>query len=76
MTYYELFTEQKDDPAVGRYETYGIRASDSVGTVRVIGDLSDDRDKVSALAALFNEEDLSPEHLEIAVEEFLYDFEV
>ena len=76
MIKYELYTEHKHNAEYGRYEAYGIRASSSGRTVRLIGDISTDKEKVSTLVLLFNRERLALCHLDEAVEDFLYDLEV
>ena len=76
MNHYELFFEYKTDSAIGLYGTYGIAAFLDGKLVRIIDDVSCDREKVKALTDSFNQHHLEIEHLSQAVEEFLYDFEV
>ena len=76
MIHYEMFFEYKNDSKLGLYGTYGIAAFRDGKLMRIINDVSCDREKVTALTDRFNENFLEPEHLSQAVEEFLYDFEV
>lgn len=76
MTEYRVFSERRYDRESGEYEAFGVAAVESDEVVISVRDISDDRDKVCALAALFNEERLSPLHLENVVEDFLYDQKV
>lgn len=76
MISYKRFSEQMQSDERGTYETYGIIAESADEVVRTIHDLSPDGDKVQALVEIFNEGRLSVDHLDIAVENFLYDFEV
>lgn len=73
---YKLFAERQSDREHGAYTTYGISVCRDSSVVRVIGDITVDRDKAEALIDLFNQERLSPAQLDEAVENFLYDFEV
>jgi len=57
------------------YETYGIEAYESGEVIRKVGDSSTDKSAVSELVRLFNKEELSILHLDIAIEDFLYDHE-
>ena len=76
MTVYRVFSERRHDSECGEYTAYGVAAVESGEVVFSVGEISDDRDLVCALADLFNEEQLSPLHLENAVEDFLYDQKV
>ena len=76
MILYELCTQQNYDDAVGLYTTYGIAVSDGSKTLRVIEDISLEREKVVSLVGQFNRERLCPSHLDEMIESFLYDFEV
>ena len=73
---YELYTEHQYDRESGAYETYGISVYRGDSVIRVIGDISLDRVKLEALIESFNQERLSPVHLDEAIENFLYCFEV
>ena len=73
---YNLFTETKFYEEYGWYQTYGILATTSGQTTYAIGDITLDKEKLLFLIAKFNAEKLELSHLEQAVEEFLYDFEV
>ena len=73
---YELYAEQQYDRENGAYETYGISVYRGDSVIRVIGDISLDKEKVEALISVMNTGKLSPSHLDEAVENFLYDFEV
>lgn len=76
MISYELYAEQQYDRENGAYETYGISVYRGDSVIRVIGDISLDKEKVEALISVMNTGKLSPSHLDEAVENFLYDFEV
>ncbi|MBQ3285872.1 MAG: hypothetical protein IJH40_09565 [Ruminococcus sp.] len=76
MISYRLYTEQKLDRENGVYGTYGISVCRGFSVIRVIEDISLDKDKVISLIDTFNKEHLSPAHLDEAIENFLYDFEV
>lgn len=76
MIHYRLFSERLCGKELGEYETYGIIAADDTGDLRVVHDVSCERERIEALTALFNAEQLLPEHLDEAVESFLYTFEV
>lgn len=76
MVEYKLFIKNKYDKIYGFYETYGIIALKNKVNIRIIGDISLDKDKVEALVNKFNKEHLEIEHLSQMVEEFLYDFTV
>lgn len=76
MTEYRVFSERRHDRENGEYEAFGVAAVESGEVVFSVGDITDDREKINALVTLFNEEELSPLHLENAIEDFLYDLEV
>ena len=76
MTEYRIFSKRANDRENGGYETYGIEAYESGKIIRAVGDISTDKTAVSELVRLFNEEELSILHLDIAIEDFLYDFKV
>ena len=76
MILYELCAQQSCDDAAGQYTTYGIAVSDGGRIIRVIGDISLEREKVASLVGRFNRERLCPAHLDEMIENFLYDFEV
>ena len=76
MIIYKLYTERQSDREHGTYTTYGISVCRGDSVVRVIPDISLDQEKVTALIEAFNQERLSPAHLDEAIESFLYDFEV
>lgn len=73
---YRLITETKFLDEYGNYTAYGIEVIRRGQRVLLIGDISTDRDKLSLLVDRFNNEGLELSHLEQAIEEFLYDFEV
>lgn len=75
MTEYRIFSEFADDREKGGYETYGIAAYVSGEFIRAVRDISTDKSAVSELVRLFNKEELSILHLDIAIEDFLYDHE-
>lgn len=76
MVEYKLFIENKYDKIYGFYETYGIIALKNKVNIRIIDDISLDKDKVEALVNKFNKEHLEIEHLSQMIEEFLYNFTV
>lgn len=76
MTNYELHTEQAYNSEYGAYETYGVTASRNGRIICIVEDISLDREKVEGLIKRFNEKQLSSVHLDEAIENFLYDFEV
>lgn len=76
MVCYELFKEHRVDREVGSYDAYGLIAKEDKTTVSIIGDITSEYEKALALAALWNEQQLDPLHMEQAVEEFLYLLEV
>ena len=73
---YLLYSDTKVLEEYGSYTAYGIEAVRHGRTVCIIGDISPDRDKMLRLIQRFNEEKLALSHLEQAVEDFLYDFQV
>ena len=73
---YQVFSESAYSQETGRYETCGIEVSYSGTVLRTVHDVSTDKEKVTALTERFNREQLSPAHLDEAIESFLYDFEV
>ncbi|MBQ3264679.1 MAG: hypothetical protein IJH07_02775 [Ruminococcus sp.] len=76
MIKYELLAQCKYDNAYGEYVTYGIIASENGDIIRVIEDISTEIGRITALIQQFNREQLCAEHLDEAVECFLYDFKV
>lgn len=76
MVDYRSFCEPMNDPQLGEYEAYGIIAKDTEGSTRVIHDITCEKEKAEALAAVFNDEQLSLSQLDETIECFLYDFEV
>ena len=76
MTEYRIFSKSVCDREKCIYETYGIEAYESGEVIRKVGDISTDKTAVSELVRLFNEEELSILHLDIAIEDFLYDLKV
>ena len=56
--------------------SYGIMLSVDDTPIRVIGDISCDRDEIERLTRVFNEEELDPVHLDQAVEDFLIDHRI
>ena len=76
MIHYRLFPERLCGEELGEYETYGIIAANDAGGLKIIHDVSCDRERAEALTALFNAEELDPIHLDEAIESFLYTFEV
>lgn len=76
MIIYKLYAERQSDREHGTYTTYGISVCRGDSVIRVIHDISLDQEKVTDLIDLFNQERLSPSHLDEAIENFLYGFEV
>ena len=74
MTEYKLFEESKYNRLCGFYITYGIIVFEDGLHTRTISDISVNKEKVEQLISAFNELELSPRHLNEAVEDFLYDF--
>ena len=73
MTEYRLWEKSEKQSDNIPSLPYGIALYEEDEPVRVIGDLSADRERLAALIRLFNEEELDPIHLDQAVEDFLYD---
>ena len=73
---YKLLSEHKQDPELGEYDACGIIVKRAGTVIRVIEDISTDRERLVRLIDVFNREKLSPAQLDEAVENFLYDFEV
>ncbi len=76
MTEYRIFSKSVCDREKCIYETYGIEAYVSGEVIRKVGDISTDKTAVSELVRLFNKEELSNLHLDIAIEDFLYELKV
>ena len=76
MIRYELLAQRLDDSEYGSVLTYGVTVLDHGEIIRSVEDISLDKEKVGALITRFNQERLSPVHLDEAIENFLYDFEV
>ena len=75
MKEYRLFAQSVYDEAAV-LETYGIMLCEDNQIVRIIPDISVDREKVGSLVSDFNRYGLEPEHLDQAIEDFLYDLSV
>ena len=76
MIVYELCSAKSHDKEYGSYTAYGIAVLYEGTVIRTVEDVSAEKEKVTALVKLFNEERLSPAHLDEAIENFLYDFTV
>ncbi len=76
MNEYRIFVQSMYDRTCGFYKTYGITVFEGGKLIRVVKDVSSDREKVERLVERFNAENLSPEHLNQAIEDFLLDFKV
>ncbi len=76
MTEYRLFEQSMYERAVGFYKTYGISVFSDGELIRIVRDISVERGKIERLARRFNEEQLEPEHLSQAIEDFLYDHQI
>ena len=72
MTEYRLHVQSVYDRADG----YGISVVENGAVLRIVRDVSLDREMVEALVGCFNRYGLEPEHLDQAIEDFLYDFTV
>lgn len=68
-----LLLQTNDSEAI---ETYGITVYEHGDLLFVIDDISLDKEKIDRLVECFNKERLSPSHLDEALENFLYDFEI
>ena len=76
MVAYKLFAEHRHNDEYGDYEAFGIIVSEPGGIVRVVEDVCTDKNKAEALVSQFNKERLLPCHLDEAIEDYLYDFEI
>lgn len=74
MIQYDLQIGHAYNSEYGAYVTYGITAFSRGKVICTIEDISLDKKKVEQLVKCFNEEQLSPAHLEEAIENYLYDF--
>ena len=76
MIKYAWFSEIKFDHNCGYRHTYGIVGIDIGRGKRIISDVSSDKKTVKALVDLFNIEQLEFTHIDEAIENFLFDYEV
>ena len=76
MAKYGLFSERGYNEEAGAYDTCGIAVFSRGKAVRLIHDVTVDRDKAEALVRLFNKERLEPSQVDEAIEGFLYDYEI
>ena len=76
MTEYRLWEKSEKGSENGDHLRCGVALYVDGEAVRVIGDLSDDRERLADLVRLFNEEALDPVHFEQAAEDFLLDFSI
>ena len=76
MIRYKPIAERKFDSAYGYYTAYGLQVFVNGGIALTVGDISTEKALIEALAEKYNTEQLSPDHLNEAIEDFLYDFEV
>ena len=76
MIQYDLQIEYAYNSEYGAYVTYGVTAYFRGKVVCTVEDISLDMKKVEQLIKVFNEEQLSPAHLEEAIENYLYDFTI
>ena len=74
MIQYDLQIGHAYNSEYGAFVTYGVTAYFRGKVVCTIEDISLDKNKVEQLVKCFNEEQLSPAHLEEAIENFLCDF--
>ncbi len=72
MVEYKLHTQQINDADT---KTYGISVYKNNKLVRVIADISTDKNAVEKLIHQFNTYELALCHFDCAIEDFLYDFE-
>ena len=70
---YRITEQRADNGGAGMRPCFGVALYIGDECVRVIGDISPDREAVQKLIGLFNDEELDPVHLDQAVEDFLYD---
>lgn len=76
MTSYRITEYCTADGTGVRRSGWGVALFRDGICIRAVDDLSPDRDAVSRLVALFNEEDLDPVHFDQAIEDFLLDLTV
>ena len=76
MIQYDLQIEHAYNSEYGAYVTYGVTAYFRGKVVCTVEDISLDMKKVEQLIKVFNEEQLSPAHLDEAIEYYLYDFTI
>ena len=74
MIQYDLQIGHAYNSEYGAYVTYGVTAYFRGKVVCTVEDVSLDIKKVEQLVKHFNEEQLSPAHLEEAIENYLSDF--
>ena len=74
MIQYDLQIGHAYNSEYGAYVTYGVTAYFRGKVVCTGEDISLDMKKVEQLIKVFNEEQLSPAHLDEAIENYLYDF--
>lgn len=75
MLEYRVFVQSMYDRCCGFYETYGISLFDNGEMIRIIRDVSVEREKVEHLIDQLNSEQLEPQHLNQVIEDFLTDFD-
>lgn len=71
---YRVYTDTDHNQIGTKSRAFGIVFEEAGKPAQAIPDISDDRDRIEALARLFNEEGLDPVHFEQAVEDYLCDF--
>ena len=74
MIQYDLQIGHAYNSEYGAYVTYGVTVYCRGKVVCTVEDISLDMKKVEQLIKVFNEEQLSPAHLDEAIENYLYDF--
>ena len=74
MIHYELNIQPCFDTEYGKYVSYGVTVCRGSMILRVIEDVSLEKERVESLVRLFNEEGLFPAQLDEAIEDFLIDF--
>ena len=72
MQHYSIYQNTDNSGIV----SYGIILSDGNTPVRVIEDISREREEIELLTQIFNDEGLDPIHLDQAVEDFLIDRQI
>lgn len=71
-----MFTEELDEPSIGKYTAYGIAVYEMVNKNKKelirVSDVSTDKIAVEKLVELCNKEHLEPVHIYDVIEDFFY----